>query len=87
MHAVYETKKINLSLFFKKNTNIYFKFHNEYLLSSETDIDKCIEMIEMEALIVSVTEVALHNAHSQTKMKTGIPTDLLPLLFDGHVFL
>lgn len=44
-------------------------------------------MIEMEALIVSVTEVALHNAHSQTKIKTGIPTDLLPLLFDGHVFL
>lgn len=44
-------------------------------------------MIEMEAFIVSVTEVALLNAHSQTKMKTGIQTDLLPLLFNGHVFL
>lgn len=70
-----------------KKTNKYFKFHNEYLISSETDIDKCIEMIEMEAFIVSVTEVALLNAHSQTKMKTGIQTDLLPLLFNGHVFL
>lgn len=76
-----------LSISLLKNTNKYFKFHNEYLISSETDIDKCIEMIEMEAFIVSVTEVALLNAHSQTKMKTGIQTDLLPLLFNGHVFL
>lgn len=44
-------------------------------------------MIEMEAFIVSVVEVALLNAHSKTKMKTGIRTDLLPLLFNGHVFL
>lgn len=44
-------------------------------------------MIEMEAFIVSVTEIALLNAHSQTNMKTGIQTDLLPLLFNGHVFL
>lgn len=78
---------LSLSVSLLKNTNKYFKFHNEYLISSETDIDKCIEMIEMEAFIVSVTEVALLNAHSQTKMKTGIQTDLLPLLFNGHVFL